>query len=229
MKLSFFRRLFKPLHPEGIPWPGSVLYNRLSSTRIFQWHYEELSSHILRHCKSGRLLDVGTGPGRLLVGLHEKAPDLALVGVDVSSGMVEQARKNITAFGYTGSIDVREANATSLPFPDASFDCVVSSGTMHHWKDATTGLNEVFRVLREGGCALMYDLVSDTPKPAIAEMRRRFGWWRTTLFWLHSFEEPFYSRVHFESLAEETLFGKGSTEFVGLLCCLLLRKPGKQV
>ncbi len=228
MKLSIFSRLFKPLHPEGIPWPASAIYNRLSSTRIFQWHYDELTSHILKHCTSGRLLDVGTGPGRLLIGLHKKAPHLGLVGVDVSSGMVEQARKNIAAAGYMTSIDLHEANVTSLPFPDASFDCVVSSGTIHHWKNPKAGLNEIFRVLREGGYALMYDLVSDTPKPVTAEIRKRFGTLRATLFWLHSFEEPFYSAAHFESLAGETLFKNGSTEFVGLLCCLNLRKPGKQ-
>ena len=70
----------------------------------------------------------------------------------------------------------------------------------------------------------MYDLVSDTPASILKEMAREFGRLKTSLFWLHSFEEPFYSRQDYESLAGSTLFKEGRTRFVGLLCCLILKK-----
>jgi hypothetical protein len=62
-KLSLQRRLLKIFHPEGIPWPGSVLYNLASETPVFQQSYEEIASHILSYCGAGSLVDIGTGPG----------------------------------------------------------------------------------------------------------------------------------------------------------------------
>jgi hypothetical protein len=56
------------------------------------------------------------------------------------------------------------------------------------------------------------------------EMTRKFGRLRTALFWIHAFEEPFYSLLNFEQLAKDTLFGEGETRFMGILCCLILRK-----
>jgi hypothetical protein len=44
------------------------------------------------------------------------------------------------------------------------------------------------------------------------------------LLWLHSFEEPFRAVAELPALAAPTRFGKGETRFVGLLCCLELRK-----
>lgn len=45
-----------------------------------------------------------------------------------------------------------------MPFPDASFDLVVSSLSAHHWPDSAAGFAEIRRVLRPGGHALVYDL-----------------------------------------------------------------------
>ena len=47
---------------------------------------------------------------------------------------------------------------------------------------------------------------------------------KTILFWLHGFEEPFYSRKNLESLARQTLFKGGRTKFVGMFYCLILKK-----
>jgi hypothetical protein len=53
-------------------------------------------------------------------------------------------------------------------------------------------------------------------------MAHQFGRLKMTLFWLHGFEEPFYNRENYQSLACPTLFKEGRTQFVGLLCCLIL-------
>jgi ubiquinone/menaquinone biosynthesis C-methylase UbiE len=220
-KLSPLRRLLKLVHPEGIPWPGSVLYNAISTSAIFQKHYELVAKDILSYCRQGALLDIGTGPAWLLLKIHQQSPGMRLVGIDSSPAMVTKARQNVET---TGVIEIKEGNAEHVPFPDCSFDIVVSTASIHHWKEPTAGLNEVYRVLKEGGYALVYDLVSDTPAPIMEETRREFGRWKATLFWLHSFEEPFYSRENFEALARPTLFKEGQTRFLGLLCCLILKK-----
>jgi ubiquinone/menaquinone biosynthesis C-methylase UbiE len=49
-------------------------------------------------------------------------------------------------------------DVTSLSFPDASFDVVLSTLSMHHWADPEAGLAEIARVLRPNGRALVWDL-----------------------------------------------------------------------
>jgi ubiquinone/menaquinone biosynthesis C-methylase UbiE len=220
-KLTPLRRLLKLAHPEGIPWPGSVLYNALSSSAIFQRHYELAAKDILNYCRQGILLDIGTGPAWLLLKIHQESPGMRLFGIDSSPAMVAKAKQNV---GAIEGIEIKEGNADHIPFPDCSFDIVVSTASIHHWKEPTVGLNEVYRVLKEGGYALVYDLVSDTPAPIMEQTRREFGRWKATLFWLHSFEEPFYTQDSFKALAQDTLFRSGQTRFVGLLCCLILKK-----
>jgi ubiquinone/menaquinone biosynthesis C-methylase UbiE len=223
-KLSAMRRLMKLIHPEGIPWPGSMFYNAISSSAIFTRHYELASEDILSHCSQGTLLDIGTGSARLLLKLHKQSPGMRLVGIDSSAAMVTKAKQNVAQAGLSEFIEVKEGSANHIPFSDRSFDIVVSTVSMHHWKEPTACLNEVYRVLQERGFALMYDLVSDTPEAIMKDIRREFGRLKATLFWLHSFEEPFYTRRNFEALAQSTLFKSGRTQFLGLLCCLILKK-----
>jgi ubiquinone/menaquinone biosynthesis C-methylase UbiE len=216
--------LLKTIHPEGIPFPGTKIYNILSATAIFQRHYELLAKDILSYCSQGNVLDIGTGPGWLLLALGKLCPSLKLTGLDVSSSMVAYARQNVAKSGASDIIDIVEGSASKLPFPDESFDAVVSTGTIHHWKFPIAGLNETYRVLKCGRYALMYDLVSDTPKSIITQMAKEFGRLKMLLLWLHSFEEPFYTQGNFELLAQSTLFNVGHSKFVGVLCCLILKK-----
>ncbi len=222
--LSPVRRLMKLVHPEGIPWPGSVLYNALSSSTIFMRHYELAAEDILSHCSQGTLLDIGTGPARLLLKLHQQSPGMRLVGIDSSAAMITQAKQNVAQAGLSEFIEVKEGSASSIPFPDQSFDIVVSTVSMHHWKQPEVCLNEIYRVLKDNSFALIYDIVSDTPKSTWNEIKREFGRLKATMFWLHSFEEPFYTRQNFEAIAQSSLFGKGRTQSFGLFCCLILKK-----
>jgi len=221
-KLSLGRRLLKLVHPEGIPWPGTFFYNAISGTAIFQGHYELVAKDILSYCEQGSLLDIGTGPAWLLLKLHQKSPAMRLVGIDSSPSMVAKARKNMVRAGLSDVIEIREGNASQIPFADRAFDIVVSTGSIHHWKHPIAALNDVYRMLKPGGYALMYDLVTDTPATVLNEMAHQFGRLKMTLFWLHGFEEPFYSRENYQSLVRPTLFKEGRTQFVGLLCCLIL-------
>lgn len=216
--------LLKSIYPEGIPWPGSVIYDRISRTNLFREHYERVAHHVLTYCSTGRLLDIGTGPGRLLIALHNASPGLRLTGIDISPAMVRRARKNMDSLGLHQKIHIEEGAGAAIPFPDHTFDIVVSTAAIHHWKDPVRGLNEVYRVLRGGGYALIYDVVSDTPSHVIQQMKRRFGGLRASFLSIHAIEEPFLSRASFQRLAEDTPFKEGETCFVGVLCCLILKK-----
>lgn len=223
-RLTPLRRLLKLLHPEGIPWPGSVVYDRISATGLFQEHYDRVAQHVLGYCSSGHLLDVGTGRGRLLITLHGASPCMHLAGIDVSPAMVARARKNMELSGFQRFIEIKEGAASLIPFPDDTFDIVVSTAAVHHWKDPIRGLNEIHRVLKGGRHALIYDVVSDTPSHVVEQMQLQFGRLRTAFFWIHALEEPFYSLANFTGLAGGTLFDEGEVRFVGILCCLILKK-----
>ena len=130
--LSPARRLLKRFHPEGIPWPWSAFYDAVSRTRVFQDQYELAAEDIVKCRSTGEVLDIGTGPARLLLRLHERAPALRLTGLDTSAAMVNAARRNLARAGLARAIRIRKANASKLPFRDTSFDPVVRTGAIHH-------------------------------------------------------------------------------------------------
>ncbi|HRR42459.1 MAG TPA: class I SAM-dependent methyltransferase [Syntrophales bacterium] len=214
----------KRVHPEGIPWPGSVLYNALSRSEIFLRHYELVAHDIARYGEAGCILDIGTGPGQLLRAMRRALPDAGLVGVDISPAMVAQARRNIETCGRDPRIEVRLASAEALPFAEGAFDRLVSTGSLHHWKDPIRALSEAHRVLKAGGYALIYDLVRDMPEGVRRDLRTQFGGFRLALLWLHSFEEPFLDAGEMEALGRQTDFEVEATTFTGAFCCLVLKK-----
>ncbi len=222
--LSPIRRLLKKFHPEGIPWPGTVVYNAVSATQIFQRHYELIAQDVLSYCSEGPILDIGTGPGWLLEKLHQASSKFEISGLDISATMAAKAKKNMRAAGLSDLIEVKTGDAADIPLADASFNAVVSTGSVHHWKDPTRALNEIYRVLKPGGQALLYDLVSDTPQAVMHAAAQEFGKLKVLLLWLHAFEEPFYSCNNFKLLAGPSLFKEGQTRFVGVTLCLILCK-----
>ncbi|WP_439657263.1 class I SAM-dependent methyltransferase [Lentzea sp. HUAS TT2] len=92
-----------------------------------------------------RILDAGCGAGPLLAALRDRGAIVS--GVDVSAGMLEQARLRLGA-----GADLRVADlADPLPFPDAEFDDVIASLVLHYLRDWGPPLAELRRVLRPGG------------------------------------------------------------------------------
>jgi len=91
------------------------------------------------------LLDVGCAKGFMLHDLAELIPGIKVAGVDVSSYAVEHAIEDMRAF-------VQVADARELPFPDKSFDVVISINTVHNLEraDLAQALREIERVARKG-------------------------------------------------------------------------------
>jgi ubiquinone/menaquinone biosynthesis C-methylase UbiE len=69
--------------------------------------------------------------------------------------MVAAAERNLSEFGPRAS--ARLGDVTDLPFPDQSFDLIVSSLSLHHWDDPKAAVPELARVLRPGGRLCIYD------------------------------------------------------------------------
>lgn len=106
----------------------------------------------------GRMLDVGTGPGHILLLVVERFPDAEVVGLDLSPRMLEHAARRRAGSPHAARIALELGDAKGLPFPDASFDVVFSNTILHHIPDPRTLLAEARRVLRPGGVLLIRDL-----------------------------------------------------------------------
>jgi ubiquinone/menaquinone biosynthesis C-methylase UbiE len=103
---------------------------------------DELELGFVERFAGGRdVLEVGCGTGLLL--RHMAAFARSARGVDLSPGMLERARAR--------GLDVVEASATDLPFPDASFDVVCSFKVLAHVRDIHRAFAEMARVTRPGG------------------------------------------------------------------------------
>ncbi len=99
------------------------------------------------------VLDIGCGTGRLLRKVQQRWPEARLIGVDLTEGMIAQARAAMPE----GEFQVGPAE--KLPLPDASVDLALSTVSFHHWQDQSQGICEVRRVLRPGGRFYLADTI----------------------------------------------------------------------
>jgi ubiquinone/menaquinone biosynthesis C-methylase UbiE len=95
---------------------------------------------------SGEVLEVGVGTGR---NLPFYSPSVHLTGIDISPKMIDRARRRAAILGRR--VDLRVGDAQALPFPDDSFDTVVSSLALCSIPDDRRAIAEARRVLRPGG------------------------------------------------------------------------------
>jgi ubiquinone/menaquinone biosynthesis C-methylase UbiE len=103
---------------------------------------DELELGFVERFGRGRdVLEVGCGTGLLLRHMADFARSAK--GVDLSPGMLSRARER--------GLDVTEASATALPFPDASFDVACSFKVLAHVREVEVALAEMARVVRPGG------------------------------------------------------------------------------
>jgi len=142
---------------EWIAAPGLARFHRGVAT--------EAASFLAR----GRVLDVGTGPAHLLVALARLNPDLELVGLDLSRQMLRIARRVVARAPGMRAALVR-GDVEALPFADQTFDLVVSTSSLHHWRNPARGIRECFRVTAPGGQCWICDLRTDVPVRTIAEL-----------------------------------------------------------
>lgn len=108
-----------------------------------------------------RVLDIGTGTGALALTLAQQLHRGHLVGIDPTPEMLRRAEENAKSAGMTERIEFHCCQAEALPFPDASFDVVVSSIAMHH-TNVPKSLAEIVRVLKPGGRLAIADMASNT-------------------------------------------------------------------
>jgi SAM-dependent methyltransferase len=167
-------RLRENLHRYSAPSAG--LYDALAAP-VLAGFFRRIAADLVRLDPHTDVLEVGSGPGRLAVTLAALAPEVHITGVDITPEMVARANALAARSGLAYRVASQVGDVCALPFAEASFDVVVSTFSLHHWPDPARGLAEIYRVLRPGGVARIYDLTDwirrfEQAGPGIVELAR---------------------------------------------------------
>jgi len=99
------------------------------------------------------VLEIGFGGGISLALAVERLSGGVVSGIDVSKDMVRQAERRFHREIEEGRVQIRFGDISNLPFADAAFDRVFTINTIYFWPDASRGISEIRRVLKNGGIA----------------------------------------------------------------------------
>jgi SAM-dependent methyltransferase len=122
-----------------------------------------------------RVLDLGSGAGTdSLIAAQMVGEEGSVTGIDMTPQMLAKARAAAATMGAT-NVEFVEAEAESLPFPDASFDVVISNGVIDLIPDKDAVFAELHRVLRPGGRIQIADVTIQNP--VSEEGRRKIDLW----------------------------------------------------
>lgn len=144
-------------HNDMFVGAGSRVYGRWAP-RLAGGLYRRVAAETAADLAQGLVLDVGCGPGTVALALARRAPGLSVTGIDISADMIDLAREQAAQGDLGGRVRFEVADGAALPFPEASFDRIISTLSMHHWERKATVLAELARVVRPGGQIRIYDV-----------------------------------------------------------------------
>jgi ubiquinone/menaquinone biosynthesis C-methylase UbiE len=148
-----------PLSQEPIAEMNAVCQYDKGAKYYMMPEYKYFVRKILRKgIKGGAVLDIGTGSGLLAIELGKaKGGHFDITAIDISPDMIRKAIENAKRAGVEDKIRFLVSTAAALPFPDDSFDLVISYASLHHWLEPVTVFNEVNRVVKESGDVIIRD------------------------------------------------------------------------
>ena len=122
---------------------------------------------------TGHFIDVGTGPAQIPILLAQRCPHIHITAIDLSEEMLKIAKRHIANAELTDRISLKSVDAKTLPYPDNSFDGLISNSIVHHIHDTIRVLQEMARVVKPSGVVLIRDLIRpETPADAQAFVDR---------------------------------------------------------
>ena len=196
--------------------------NRGSQSQLaeYQRQAERLTADL---APGSDILEVAPGPGYHAVDLARLG--YRVTGLDISHTMVQIATEHARSAGV--AVDFRHGDASAMPFEAGSFDLVVCQAAFKNFLDPVKALDEMHRVLRPGGTAVIQDLNHDSTAADIAgevaKMRLSPVNALVTRFALRWLRRRARTAERFRSLASASTFGRCeiTTDGIGLEVRLL--------
>jgi ubiquinone/menaquinone biosynthesis C-methylase UbiE len=164
------------------------------------------------------ILEVAPGPGYLAIEIARRG-DYRITGLDVSHTFVEIAIRN--AREARVDIDFRHGNASAMPLPEDTFDLIVCRAAFKNFSQPIAAMNEMHRVLKPGGNALIIDLRKDASMDDIeAYIERSDLGWANSLIYKATFRYLLLPRAHskreFLDMAASSNFANAHVEASGI-------------
>jgi SAM-dependent methyltransferase len=168
------------IFPTGRGWAQELGYPEPELSRVPDATVESFAG-VANHWLLGRIehgsavLDLGCGAGTdLLIAAQMTGPTGRVIGVDMTSSMLERARASTREMGLV-NVELHESLIESLPLEAASVDVVISNGVIDLVPDKEAVFDEIDRVLRPGGRLQLADVVIHN---AVSEdARKRIDLW----------------------------------------------------
>jgi arsenite methyltransferase len=155
------------IFPTGRPWAAELAYPQPELARVPEATVESFAG-VANHWTLGRIepgsvvLDLGCGAGTdLLIAAQMTGPDGCVIGVDMTTSMLERAQDSAREMGIA-NVELHESLIESLPLDDDSVDVVISNGVIDLVPDKDAVFDEIDRVLRPGGRVQFADVVIHT-------------------------------------------------------------------
>jgi ubiquinone/menaquinone biosynthesis C-methylase UbiE len=215
-----------PRGHKGVGMEGLIAtwYARLTAKDIER--FRTLARKLAPRIKPGdRVLEIAPGPGYLAIELA-KLTDCRMVGVDISHTFVRMARDNAQKAGVDIAFD--EGDAADLPLPSDGFDFVVCCAAFKNFVRPLDALDEMHRVLKPGGTALIIDLRKDFSPQEIDAYVRGKGVINGALIKLTfntMLKKRAYTQEALVQLVSQSRFGRGDVSLDALAFELWLHKP----
>jgi ubiquinone/menaquinone biosynthesis C-methylase UbiE len=163
------RRRSKDLGIEGIAarwYDNNTRKHRLAEMKAYA---KEVDKYIHDGCS---VLEVAPGPGYLAIELA-KLGNHKIIGLDISKDFVEIARRNAKEAGV--EVEFRQGSVADIPFADNTFDFIICTAAFKNFKEPFKALNQMYRVLKSGGTALIIDMNRNASNQQIEDYTKFMG------------------------------------------------------
>jgi len=198
--MRFFRR-FKDLEIEG---EKANYYDKISREHRIE-EMKEQAKEITRHIKDGdTVLEVAPGAGYLSIELS-KLGNYKITGMDISNDLIEICKRNAIEAGV--QIDFQQGNVSNMLFQPNAFNFIICVLAFKNFKEPVKALQEIYRVLKPDGTALIMDLNRKASMRATKKVAESMGLKGTTAFIAGAIQRSgAYNRTEFISFISQTEF-----------------------
>jgi ubiquinone/menaquinone biosynthesis C-methylase UbiE len=226
--MSAYASTVKPY--KGFGMEGAVAKWYAALTKKSLENFKDLARRTAMQISPGsKVLEVAPGPGYYAIELA-KLGNYEITGLDISKTFVEIAMANASKAGVR--VDFRQGNASNMPFGNETFDHLVCCAAFKNFTEPKLALEEMYRVLRPGGQALIIDLRRDASQESINQTvdNMKVGILNgiiTKLTFRFMLLQRAYTRSGFEQLISQTEFRDVQIEENLIALEILLTKKGE--
>jgi len=214
----------------GISMEGRIATWYAKTTRKDFSEFERLAQELAKQLpRNARVLEIAPGPGYLSVALAKLGP-FKITGLDISQTFVQMASEYAKREGVV--VHFIHGSASDIPLEEGLFDLVVCRAAFKNFSEPLKALNEMHRVLKPKGRAIIIDLRKDASWDEIESYVKRtnlgtFDGWFTKMAFKHMLLKRAYTEKDMESLAIASNFRFFAIERspVGMEVTLVRQQP----